>query len=246
MNQGGNEEAERTENGVVHVFNSTINSNGASGIDNSGNITVESSTISDSFSGISNSGSLSLSGSTIYDHIVGIDNEGSASILNSTFSGNHGGIIANVNQINLYADFVTVTDNNVGIYSAAKGKAKVRIKNSISGGNTLYDCEIADPSVVIKAKGANLDTDGTCVDAARGDRFSQVSVSQLNLGELQDNGGPTQTHALNFGSVAVNRTGDDCITILGDLVTTDQRGFLRPGLSNSCDVGAYEFGAIQP
>ncbi len=61
------------------------------------------------------------------------------------------------------------------------------------------------------------------------------------LGPLQDNGGPTFTHALLPGSPAI-----DAGNAFG--LTTDQRGFPRPydlpGITNASDgsdIGAYEF-----
>jgi CSLREA domain-containing protein len=55
------------------------------------------------------------------------------------------------------------------------------------------------------------------------------------LGSLADNGGPTQTQALQAGSAAIDQvpaTGAGC-------PTTDQRGVARPS-GTACDVGAYE------
>ncbi|HEX2620783.1 MAG TPA: choice-of-anchor Q domain-containing protein [Phototrophicaceae bacterium] len=62
-----------------------------------------------------------------------------------------------------------------------------------------------------------------------------------NLDGIQDNGGPTLTHALLPGSNAIN-AGNDCSTT-PDIVGIDQRGFARDG---QCDVGAYEFDGIVP
>jgi len=66
------------------------------------------------------------------------------------------------------------------------------------------------------------------------------------LGPLQNNGGPTDTHALLFGSPAIDAVVDClCTTVGGDPVTMDQRGAWRPadgdddGTSH-CDIGAYE------
>src|SRR4029077_5301812 len=66
------------------------------------------------------------------------------------------------------------------------------------------------------------------------------------LGQLQNNGGPTQTHALLFGSPALE-TGDDCVlTACGGStppVTTDQRDVTRPQ-GNHVDIGAFELQAF--
>jgi hypothetical protein len=55
------------------------------------------------------------------------------------------------------------------------------------------------------------------------------------LGPLQDNGGPTQTMALQPGSPAI----DLVPTLAAQCPATDQRGVSRPA-SGACDAGAYE------
>jgi hypothetical protein len=62
-----------------------------------------------------------------------------------------------------------------------------------------------------------------------------VTAEQLNLEPLQDNGGPTMTHALGAGSVAIDWIPADMCE-----VDTDHRGFPRDSM---CDVGAFE---VQP
>src|SRR5204862_4398915 len=64
-----------------------------------------------------------------------------------------------------------------------------------------------------------------------GDQF--VAAAALKLGPLQDNGGPTFTHALLCGSPAIN-AGDNTFA-----PTTDQRGFARI-VGGVMDIGAYE------
>jgi hypothetical protein len=72
-----------------------------------------------------------------------------------------------------------------------------------------------------------------------------VSATALKLGALQDNGGPTRTHALLFNSVAIDQGYSDATFV-------DQRGFNRPvdypgsnvDGGDSSDVGAYEFGGV--
>jgi len=73
--------------------------------------------------------------------------------------------------------------------------------------------------------GANEDIIGT----------SDEPINPL-LGPLQDNGGPTMTHALGAGSVAI-----DHIPAVDCGVTTDQRGEPRPETGgDACDVGSFE------
>ena len=100
----------------------------------------------------------------------------------------------------------------------------------------------------ITSLGYNLDDDGSCNLNATGDKSNDQNVK---LGPLQNNGGLTQTHALLSGSDAID-AGDPtgCKDSDGNLLTTDQRGFIRPvnGGSGSarCDMGAYEFNSTLP
>lgn len=61
-----------------------------------------------------------------------------------------------------------------------------------------------------------------------------VSASQLNLGDLGQNGGPTRTQEPGAGSVAI-----DAIDPADCEVDDDQRGLARPE-GEGCDVGAVE------
>jgi hypothetical protein len=84
--------------------------------------------------------------------------------------------------------------------------------------------------------GYNIETSGdTCgFDQATDQGF--VSAEDLKLGPLQDNGGPTMTHALLPGSVAIDVIPDAMCE-----VDTDQRGEPRPETGGTmCDVGAFE------
>jgi hypothetical protein len=66
------------------------------------------------------------------------------------------------------------------------------------------------------------------------------------LGPLQNNGGPTQTHALVDGSPALDAADPTgCRDSQGAPLSTDQRGFARHVDSNNdgsarCDIGAFE------
>jgi len=76
---------------------------------------------------------------------------------------------------------------------------------------------------------------------------SWAMVSPQTIGPLQDNGGPSWTHALLPGSEAIDATVGvgGCIDPSAVTMVSDQRGATRPyGLS--CDIGAFEFGALPP
>jgi hypothetical protein len=107
----------------------------------------------------------------------------------------------------------------------------LRIKNSIiansPSGTNCY-------ALIDESSEGNLSTDDSCELG-----FTQVSSAALNLGLLADNDGPTQTHALGTGSVAIDAV-TDCTEWNGSTATTDQRGYYRVA---PCDIGAYEYGA---
>jgi hypothetical protein len=67
-------------------------------------------------------------------------------------------------------------------------------------------------------------------------------IALNTIGPLQNNGGPTWTHALLPGSEAIDTTFDNlgCVDETGALLTSDQRGATRP-VGARCDVGAFEF-----
>ncbi len=64
----------------------------------------------------------------------------------------------------------------------------------------------------------------------------EITGDQLNLGPLQNNGGPTFTMALGTGSVAIG-AGNATISNAPPINGLDQRGFSRI----TSDIGAYAF-----
>jgi hypothetical protein len=132
----------------------------------------------------------------------------------------------------------------------------VEIRNTIIANNTDVragvpiipsDCHGQLESGLYNLVGAGNDGQGCrVVDSQTGmtSRFDQVGSTEdpidPRLGSLADNGGPTLTHALLFGSPAIDRGNPaGCTDHGGSLITTDQRGVLRP-LGRHCDIGAFE------
>jgi hypothetical protein len=130
-------------------------------------------------------------------------------------------------------NYTTVNSNAYGGGFAENVPATSIFKNTIvadnTAGNTMYNNGYIEPYVENTSKGHNLDGEKSC-------GFNQsTDLANTNpwLGPLQDNGGPTPTHALLDVSPAV-----DAGTCSG-APDTDQRGITRPqGLT--CDIGAYE------
>ena len=110
------------------------------------------------------------------------------------------------------------------------------VRNSIVA-DPLGDADSCNGETV--SGGYNLDEDGSCQLKAGSD-LNGVAAGLDPV--LQDNGGPTPTHALLPGSIAIDRGNS-----FGE--TTDQRGLLRPSdfpsISNKeggdgSDIGAFE------
>lgn len=219
--------------GEVSLISSRITGNQANGIGggirNDGTLRIMKSTFekneAPATAGLFNSGDVIITQSAFIEN--GVQNwadgiwsgdGGTLDMSNSTVSGNGGSGIDNEGQLNL--NFVTIVNNgNGGILSVS---GTVTYKNTLFGTNTPGSC---NQSSVFNPQGINIDTDGTC-------QATMVLPNNLQLMPLADNGGPTKTHALDSGSMAIDATAD-CLPV-------DQRGVHRPQ-GGDCDVGAYEY-----
>ena len=200
--------------------------------------------------GLFNAGAAQLTNTTVTDNRVesfGIESGGGGimnflyadlTLLNSTVSGNHaidnGGGIANSGIATLL--HCTVSGNDGGaIQHAPYGgpPESMMIANSIVEGT----CSSADGIV---SAGHNLESPGdTCGFDVPSDQVS-VPTEALNLGPLDDNGGPTLTHTPERPSDVIDVIDpEDCLDADGQPLTTDQRGVERPQ-GRDCDVGAVE------
>jgi len=193
--------------------------------------------------GIYGHGILTVTNSTVSGNTAasggGMSGLGRLTVTNSTVSGNtatnRGGGIFGVNVI------TAITNSTVSGNVAQDGggisndTGTVEIVSTIVAGNTALTgpgCSGPFTSLGYNIIGDVTDCNFT---SSVGDLLGTGgSPIDPQLGSLQDNGGPTLTHALLPGSSAIDRVPvEDCI------VTTDQRGVARPQ-GVACDIGAYE------
>jgi hypothetical protein len=260
--------------GVFDISKVKISSNNSTtsggGISNTGTLTAADSTISGNQAinggGIYNTNNLTVSRSTISGNIIngsggGIYNAGTLNLSNSTISGNQsnglgGGILNEINSTaNLSSStvaFNSTTFRGGGVYNNSNGTV-FNVQNTIIAQNTATN-RSPDGEGDFVSKGFNLIGNvGTNVllvgftNGTNGDIVgTNVSPIDPQLIPLADNGGPTQTLALQSTSPAIDKGNS------GFGIVTDQRGNARfidatiaaniPGGNNS-DIGAYEFSA---
>ena len=238
--------------GTLSVSNSLISNNhsglSGGGISNAvGTTTITDSVISGNTAvgggGISNKDILNvertlISGNTAAGSGGGINNNGFAALLNVTISGNEGGGLreqfgSGFTRLTNVSIVDNTNDNPDGPLGIEQGGGEVIMVNTIvSNGDGSRNCEHIGG---ITSNGYNLETGDTCGLAAFAD---QTSTDPL-LGPLQDNSGPSFTHALLDGSPALS-AADAAVC-----PTVDQRGKPRPA-GDGCDIGAYESGATAP
>lgn len=233
----------------VTIRGGNISGSFGGGISNAGTLTLDSVTISGNTAGqdgggVSNGGTLTITNSTFNGNTAtanggALANTGTATITNSTISANTatlgGGLYSAAGSLTLA--HVTVNGNTATAVIAPGGgvydtSATVSIGHSILNANTGDNCNAA-----IASNDYNIDSNGSqvCNFTEPGDQNTN-----LTLGALANNGGPTNTHALISNSPAIDA---------GDPVNcpppaTDQRGVTRPvngGIGAICDIGAYEW-----
>jgi CSLREA domain-containing protein len=246
--------------GSVELINSTLSGNIADGygggIFNYGTFTITRSSlignravhtfITYGGGGIANAGTLRVISSTLSGNVAdcfgcpggGIYNlTGVVTLINSTLSGNtarSGGGVFNQSS----SGFVTIVHSTFFNNRGPSGGANllnfggpIVLRNSIIANNLLSGNCFGNPFI---NSGRNLQfPNATC--------GSTIPVADPLLGPLQDNGGPTLTHALLSGSPAI-----DAVPVANcSEAPTDQRGVTRPQ-GPACDIGAFEVVVNQP
>ena len=229
-------------------------SNGG-GIVNYGNLTVVNSTItnnraSSAGGGIFNGGTLGLANCTLSDNSASVGGGiydsngrndygtpltkyGMLTLVNCTLADNsatgNGGGICNYGGAGLAN--CTLSDNSADYRGGIYNNGTVTLNNSIVA-NSLNGSDIFNQYQLSGSK--NLVEDGSVLGELTGDP---------ELGELKDNGGPTQTMALLPGSPAIDAGSNYQASHL----TTDQRGAGYARISGSAvDIGAFEYQTPAP
>jgi CSLREA domain-containing protein len=241
------------------IANGSLPASEGGGIRNSGNLTVADCAITGNLAngagGILNSSSLTMTGSTLSGNTANFDGGGlynlgnaTATLINCTISGNTGGASFNSGVVTAAGAGETATttlnnctvtantgNNAIGSFNLGGATVTTQLRNTLVAANSGNNFNIG-ASTTLTSLGNNLDSDGTSgFTNGVGGNLVGTAGTPLNaqLGALANNGGKTQTHALNAGSPAINagtNTGAPA---------TDQRGISRPQ-GAAVDIGAFE------
>jgi hypothetical protein len=135
----------------------------------------------------------------------------------------------------------TIADNDAAV--SGDGLANVPFNGSATAEytNTLFarnggagGASCANLLGTLVSHGHNLEDGNTCQLTQPGD----LPATPVALGLLQNNGGPTETHALLPLSAGID-AGDNAACASAPVGGVDQRGVARPqGIV--CDIGSYE------
>jgi hypothetical protein len=233
--------------GTVTLSNSTISGNSAGSRGggvynfNSSTATLSNSTISGNSAGggggvFNTYGTVTLSNSTISGNSAGggggvfNDRYGTVTLSNSTISGNSasygGGVFNGIST-------ATLSRTLIAGNTAAVSGAEVQ---HISGTITADNFNLFGHDGLTNAQAFSNFTPGATDLTATSDGSNPTALTDILDTTLAANGGPTLTHALVTGSLAIDASPDDA-----DCQATDQRGVTRPQ-GPACDIGAFEAG----
>ncbi len=169
----------------------------------------------------------------------GIFNQGFITVVtNSTFFGNGGTGATGGNIYNCCNNRGTaLLDNDTlagGIAATGQGGNVSNINGQEEPGTLFLE------NTILANASSGLNCDGSMTDLGGNLRWPTSdstcigSYGDPKLGTLQNNGGPTETMALETGSAAINTAIEKFCP------PTDQRGVIRPQ-GPQCDIGAFEF-----
>ena len=211
--------------GSLQIIETTLNNNSAGstggGIHNEGaNLNIERSTLS-------NNQAAGNQGGGIYN--IGTE---ATTISNTTLSGNtapNGSALFTESHVNITN--TTVMNNNGTALFTQAGTGSIDLKNSILAMNNGLNT-----NQKINSLGHNIEDGFSAFEPVSGDQQSVINFN-LTITALEDNGGPTKTHALLLGNPAID-AGDNL-----NAPAVDQRNISR---DSNVDIGAFEFVQTNP
>jgi hypothetical protein len=245
----------------------TIEKSGRNGISNAGKLELSDVAIKESRgAGIYNTARLMVNRTLVYNNSnAGIRLTGTSTavnISNTTVTGNsspdNGGGInsasSDVTLNNLTINKNTAITNGGGLYYSGQATG-INVRNTIIAENTALSGPdvFANTGVNFFSRGNNLigknAGNNGFANGTNGDKVGTLAaaVNPL-LGPLQNNGGQTDTRALDLASPAIN-AGNMCVSDLSctqntnpaAALSTDQRGANLPRVyENVVDMGAFE------
>ncbi|HBO44349.1 MAG TPA: hypothetical protein DD670_10540 [Planctomycetaceae bacterium] len=250
-------------NNSAGQYGGGICSYGSSATASISNSTISGNTAANYGGGVFSSGVLTVTGSALSQNSAtassgsgggAIANSGTAFVINSTISANSsgqygGGIYSSGSSSKLTLTNSMVTANSAvgqggGIYLNTFSTAPVLYNSVIAAntgsGNTQVQGNVSSDSshnFIGLSAGLSGITNGV-----NGNQIGVGSPIDPMLGPLQDNGGPTWTHAPLPGSPLIDAGNDSkALDAKGNALLADGRGFLR--LYGTVDIGAVE---LQP
>ena len=167
-------------------------------------------------------------------------------IENSTISGNvavAGGGLRIQQSLGIQLTHVTIADNTASAQGGGLllDNGSATLTNTLVAGNSTSSA--ASGNDILRPPSASFNAQNSLIQDApagtiNGSNTGNILGAAPLLGPLQNNGGPTRTHALLAGSPAIDAGAS------GGALATDQRGagFLR-SVGAAPDIGAFEWQA---
>ena len=249
--------------GTLTVTNSTFSDNNVGydpfgsggivfggGIYNEGTLTVINSTFSGNNTygngdgpgtfgygaGIYNAGTASVINSTFFGNEIGagfgagIGNGGTLTVINSTFFDNSGGLSGGIDNVGTLTVINSTFFNNLGGASIRNDFGTVAMRNTIVANPTNQPT--ANCSGTITDGGGNLQFGGFVANSCGG----TITTGDPKLVGHANNGGPTETMALQVGSAAID-AGTDFTTLNGAIDSSVTTVTVTDGTSIPASVG---------
>jgi len=166
-----------------------------------------------------------------------IYSSGTLNLTNSTFSANS---VSDKGGAIYQGGNATIKNTTFYNNTAGTGEAIYRSTGTVTLENSIVAKSTASSSLCynVTSNDYNLQYNGTCFGAQANDRSGNPLLSAL-----ADNGGSTQTHALQAGSDAIDHANNTTCAA-APVNNVDQRGIARPvngGTSLTCDIGSFEY-----